>query len=363
MANRKYREIFEELKSEISAGQYKPGERLPSEAELVVRYGASRMTVLRAMRELQSLGIVDRKVGSGTYVSEVSGTDGHIFGLLIPELGQTEIFELICRGMAATPLAATHSLSWGHAIPSRTNPGEAALQLCKRFIEQRVSGVFFGPEYDPLAREANSKILRALDEADIPVVLLDRCSLKYPERGECDLVGLDNRRAGYIVTDHLVRQGGHQVAFFTTENSNEAAEDRIAGYLAALCDHDLAISKKRIFRGSPADESFVESALHKAGIDAIMCVNDYVAATLMQTLIGMGVSIPHDIKIAGVDDFKYASLTPVPLTTFRQPCDEIGAVSMLTMLERIRNRKLPPRLIQLNGRLVVRQSTSSVSEA
>jgi GntR family transcriptional regulator of arabinose operon len=121
--------------------------------------------------------------------------------------------------------------------------------------------------------------------------------------------------------------------------------------------------KERIFRGDPADTAYVKSVLYKTGIDAIMCVNDYIAAMLMQTLIGMDVSIPKDIKMAGVDDFRYAGLTPVPLTTFRQPCDEIGAICMLTMLERIRNRKLPPRLIQLNGSLVVRQSTGSASEA
>jgi DNA-binding GntR family transcriptional regulator len=50
-----------------------PGQRLASEAELVRRYGASRMTVFRAMHELQSLGIVIRRVGSGTFVSQNSG--------------------------------------------------------------------------------------------------------------------------------------------------------------------------------------------------------------------------------------------------------------------------------------------------
>jgi DNA-binding LacI/PurR family transcriptional regulator len=363
VANQKYRGIFETLKGDISSGRYKPGDRLPSKVELASRFDASHMTVFRAMRELQALGIVNRKVGSGTYVSELPNLEGHVFGLLIPELGQTEVFELICRGMVASPIAATHSLSWGHAIPSHNNPGEAAFQLCKQFIEQKVSGVFFGPEYNPLARDANRRILRALSDADIPAVLIDRYSLKYPERAEYDLVGLDNRRAGYIVTDHLISQGATQVAFFTVQFSNEAVEDRIAGYLAALCDHDLPMMKKLIFRGDPADESFVRAALHKKRIDAIMCANDYIAANLMQTLIGMGVDIPNDIKVAGVDDFRYAGLTPVPLTTFRQPCDEIGAVSMLTMLERIRNRKLPPRLIQLNGRLVVRQSTGTVSHS
>ena len=72
MANHKYRQIFEKLQNEISSGRYKPGKRLPSEAELVRRFGASRMTVFRAMHELQSLGLVTRRVGSGTYVSSNS---------------------------------------------------------------------------------------------------------------------------------------------------------------------------------------------------------------------------------------------------------------------------------------------------
>jgi len=59
------------------------------------------MTVFRAMHELQSLGLVTR-VGSGTFVSSASHSGSHVFGLLIPELGQTEIFEAICIGCRAT---------------------------------------------------------------------------------------------------------------------------------------------------------------------------------------------------------------------------------------------------------------------
>src|SRR5437016_6115888 len=99
MPSHKYRQILEKLQQDISSGRYKPGKRLPSEAELVRRFGASRMTVFRAMHELQSLGLVIRKVGSGTYVSTNSNSGSHLFGLLIPELGQTEIFEAICQGM------------------------------------------------------------------------------------------------------------------------------------------------------------------------------------------------------------------------------------------------------------------------
>ena len=88
MENHKYREIFEKLQGDISSGRYKPGGRLPSEAELVRRFGVSRMTVFRAMRELQSLGIVTRRVGSGTYVSATVNPGSYVFGLLIHTRGE-----------------------------------------------------------------------------------------------------------------------------------------------------------------------------------------------------------------------------------------------------------------------------------
>jgi GntR family transcriptional regulator of arabinose operon len=353
----KYLDIVESVRSDISSGRYRSGGRLPSEAELVRKFSVSRMTVVKAIRQLQQEGLLVRRPGSGTYAADSAARESMVFGLLIPDLGQTEIFEPICRGMVRSPLAAKHSLSWGQTLAAGEHGAEEAEQLCHRYIEQGVSGVFFAPqEFGPQHQKVNGRILQALDKANIPVVLLDRCVLKYPERSNYDLIGLDNRRAGYIVTDHLIRQGGRHVAFFAREGSAETVEDRIAGYHEALYDNDLPISKALLFRGDAADKAFVDSALRTQKIDAIMCANDLTAANLMQTLLGLGVRIPDDIRIAGVDDVKYAKLLPIPLTTFHQPCAELGAVSMSTMLERVRNRQLPARSILLNGTLVVRQS-------
>ena len=65
----KYKLIFESLKEGIVSGEYKAGARLPSEGELARRFAVSRMTVVKAMRELQQLGLVVRRVGSGTYAA------------------------------------------------------------------------------------------------------------------------------------------------------------------------------------------------------------------------------------------------------------------------------------------------------
>ena len=72
MARHKYRDILEKIQEDIRSGKYSPGQRLASETELVRRYGASRMTVFRAMHELQAMGLVVRRVGSGTFVAQNS---------------------------------------------------------------------------------------------------------------------------------------------------------------------------------------------------------------------------------------------------------------------------------------------------
>jgi len=91
-------------------------------------------------------------------------------------------------------------------------------------------------------------------------------------------------------------------------------------------------------------------------MDAFLCANDRTAAQLMQTLLGLGVRVPEDVRIAGIDDVRYAGLLPGPLTTFHQPCLDIGAAAIATMYDRVANPHLPARSILLNGHLVVRKS-------
>src|SRR2546423_14729597 len=100
-----YQQITECLERDIRSGKYAAGQKFPSEAALVQRFGVSRITVGRAVRELQQRGLLDRISGSGTYVraAERRRQGGLLFGLVIPNLGETEIFEPICQGIAASP--------------------------------------------------------------------------------------------------------------------------------------------------------------------------------------------------------------------------------------------------------------------
>ena len=126
----------------------------------------------------------------------------------------------MCQGMMASPRASMRCL-WGSCDQRRaTAKDERAWDLCRQHIDRRVSGVFFAPlEVTPQKDDVNQRIVRALDAARIPVVLLDRPSYPYPQRGHHDLVGIDNRRAGFAITAHLARHGCRRIAFVALPNA------------------------------------------------------------------------------------------------------------------------------------------------
>lgn len=66
-----YSRVKSFLKAGLEKGRWKPGQLMPSEAELVQQFGVSRMTVNRALRELQSEGLVDRVQGVGTFAAQL----------------------------------------------------------------------------------------------------------------------------------------------------------------------------------------------------------------------------------------------------------------------------------------------------
>ena len=76
----------------------------------------------------------------------------------------------------------------------------------------------------------------------------------------------------------------------------------------------------------------------------------------MHKLLKLGLRIPEDVRMVGINDVKYASFLPVPLTTLRQPCQDIGNAAMAAMLERLDHPNAPTRDELLDCELVVRQS-------
>ena len=358
-------QIQQELLSEILAGKHDRAARLPSEAQLVKRFGVSRPTVARALQELKLQGLLERRAGSGTYLRRergaARGSQGvRQLGLIVPGLGQVEIFDVICGELAS--LARVHELGmhWGGSTGPMAGTGMSiaeAEELCERYIGNAVSGVFFAPfEHTGDHEVANRRITERLSHAGIPVVLLDRDLCPFPKRSNFDLVGIDNFAGGYLLAEHLLKLGHKRLAFVARPFSAGTVEARQSGARAAILAHGGALGQDFVHLGDPGDAKMGRSLSAGRPFDAVICANDHTAAQLLQTLTRLGVRVPGDLRLVGFDDVRFATLLMVPLTTIQQPCRDIALTAFYAMRERMAVPSLPPRSLLLTPRLMVRES-------
>jgi DNA-binding LacI/PurR family transcriptional regulator len=230
-------------------------------------------------------------------------------------------------------------------------------ELGEQYIARKVAGVFFTPMHVPHEQmPINAHIAEAFDRAGIPVVLLDRDIYDYPRRSNFDLVGIDNVHAGYVLTAHLLSLGYRRIGFVASAATASTVTARVAGYREALLQHGITPVPEWIHRGDTSQVDFVRGLMEDSRPDALVCANDFEAAKIMRRLSALGVRVPEDVAIVGVNDDPYAKVVSVPLTTLRQPCSDIAAAAVRLMLQRLRDRNQAVREVRLNCELIIRES-------
>ena len=360
----RYHGIAHQLRGELAAGKYGAEGRMPSETQLVRHFGVSRPTVARALRVLADEGLVERRAGSGTFArpggNAARNQEANILALLIPDLGNTEIFQLICGEIASLARVHNFSLIWGGSAQPRLDADlslKHAEELCRQFIERRVGGVFFAPyELVPEKEEANRRMAVMLRDAGTQVVLLDRELTPFPARNDFDVVGMDNVAAGFQLAEHLIKLGCRSIHFVNRPLSAPSVQARIAGVREALARMRLPCPAGWISEGDPGDVKFVRSLLVPNRPDAFICANDHTAALLLRSLHQLKIAVPKMVRVVGMDDVKFATLVSPALTTVHQPCRDIAIAAFRAMTERLEDPTLPARQITLAPRLIVRDS-------
>jgi DNA-binding LacI/PurR family transcriptional regulator len=158
------------------------------------------------------------------------------------------------------------------------------------------------------------------------------------------------------MTEHLMQRGAHRVIFVRQPNSAPTVDARESGYRQAMNARQTPHDQVHGVRIDPTNAAAVRKMLRTYEPDGIVCANDRTAGQLMHTLKPLGVRVPADLRLVGIDDVEYAALLPVPLTTYRQPSVQIGEVAMSMMLTRVAQRDLPARDTRLRCELIVRES-------
>ena len=361
-SNQKFYKLYKLLKEEIENNVYADSNKLPTEIELADKHNVSRPTVAKALELLRRSGYIERVSGVGTFVRYKPSSDVKNFALLIPGLGETEIFESICSHMSNLAQTRNFNLIWSGSIQEDAEMRRQHIkQLAVRYIEQQnIDGVFFTPlELTSEKDQVNMEIVQLFDKAKIPVILMDRDIVSFPLRSNYDIVGVDNFRLAFLLTQHLIEQGCEDIKFVARPYSAPTVQMRIFGYKQAMKDAKPNAKATSVIIEDNYDVDFIHNMLKKSNKPGIVCANDTTASKLMHSIEECGYSIPEDIKVTGVDDIKYANYLRVPLTTYKQPCKDIAEEAIELMFSRIQEPDHRARTVLLNGELVVRKSTLS----
>ena len=259
-------------------------------------FGASRITVGRAVRDLQAPGWSSGGRAPAPTSRTTSARGALSFGLLIPDLGETEIFEPICQGMMASPLAREHALVWGSLERRRRRRRKSAPGSCAGSTSSAASsGVFFAPlELTAAKDDVNRRIAQALDDARIP----DRAARPHggavPASAATTIWSASTTGAPATSSPSTCcASGSRRIAFVALPNAAATVDAREAGYREALYAVESPVDRALVHRLDPADVDAVRQLMESARPDAIVCANDRTAGRLMQTLLQLGYACPR----------------------------------------------------------------------
>ncbi len=358
----KHNQITEKLFNDIMHGIYAPGEKIPTEEELAKVFDASRPTVGRALRELQNKGIIKRRQGAGSFVSFNSQTQDQSIGILMgfsQATAERGIFSSLLSEISNVCNKSNFSLILKN-FPMDNNQETIIRHVkkcCADFIKQKINSILFMPlDLENETENLNLEIVDTFEKAGITVVLLDRDLYPNSKKSKYDKVGINNSQSSYAMTEHLIGLGCKKIDFLAIKYRPSTVCERIEGFCKAMEAHGLPCSEKMIHNIHPLNAEAVDRYFEKSNAEALVCVNDSLAAIVMRELLARGVKIPGDVRIVGFDDSPIATLLPVSLTTMRQPVGAIAEEVIRIVTHRLENPEFPARDISVSSSLVIRQS-------
>ncbi len=209
---------------------------------------------------------------------------------------------------------------------------------------------------------ANYNHLNEVLAQEMPLVMFD----KIAKIVNCSKVIIDDRKAAYTATQHLINTGCKRIAHYRGALLPQNSIDRFLGYKQALLDNNLPFDSSLIYISE--DLSFEEGKTHTKqllkehnNVDGIFINTDLVAIGAMTELRSQGVKVPEDIGIVGFSNWFMSSIVSPTLTTIDQPGYQMGESAFKQLYEEIiaRKNKIPivPKTITIETSLVKREST------
>ncbi|TCJ16901.1 GntR family transcriptional regulator [Rubrobacter taiwanensis] len=332
-----YHRVKQALLREIESSDYAPDEPFITTREVCSRFGVSTTTAVRALDDLVREGVLVRKRGRGTFVTDkrqvresIPSRNTRTLGCIFSGLQGRHMSEMLSGIESVCREAGYRVLLFDSA-----ESAEKEAHNLQRALDAEVSGLIVCP----VDGYSNSTHFNKLLERGLPLVMVDRY---YPGL-VTDVVVPDNFAIGYQLTDYLIGKGHRYIATLWGDTQCTSVQDRLSGYRRALQEHGLPIipelaalisyEKLPERKRSELLQSWLE-APHRPS--AFLCVNGYVMALLVKDLIHLGVNLSEEEAVlAGMDDVGPHDLLPFATIAAVLPSYEMGSKAMHLLLDHI----------------------------
>jgi DNA-binding LacI/PurR family transcriptional regulator len=204
-------------------------------------------------------------------------------------------------------------------------------------------------------------VVEQLERTNIPCVFFNR----KPRNGG-NFVVLDNIMAAKLITRHLLDLGHRRIAYLSGETDVSTFSDRIIGFMEIMREANVEVKAELThFMNTLNDdiERLTFQLLHMSEPPtAIICATDAMALTCMNAILSIGLRIPEDISLVGIDDISLASHHAIQLTTVGHQNLQMGEIAAKNLFEIMNEESSFEKLRQvtLKPELVIRKSTAQL---
>jgi DNA-binding LacI/PurR family transcriptional regulator len=348
--------LVQALRGAIERGAYKPGSAIPSERQLMEEFSLSRTTVRRAIDELVSVGQLERRPGSGTFVTEpirpsaAASSHSPTLALIIPTFSSPFYGEMI-DGMEQE--ARRHDLRI-MASQSAYSPDSESDHLSAAAADPAIRGAIVAPAHVDRPVPGALRMV----QAGKPLVYLGR----WPRGLRTDSVSTDYLVSAKLAVDHLIGLGHRRIAYVEGA-PHLPGFSPFSGYHEALKEARIALQQDLVcLPDLPSEEAGQEAiaGLIRRGIDftAVFARNDVTAVGVMRALREAGLRIPEDVSVTAINNSLLSRSLDPPVTSVDPFPSTLGRLAFRLLHERVAGiYSGPPVRMTLDPTLVVRASS------
>ena len=270
-------------------------------------------------------------------------------GVIIPRI-DSHFMSLVISGMEKV---ANNS---GYQLLISQSEESASLEEAniRALFNSRVDGFLVSLSYETKNIDAFHNIFRK----DIPIVFFDRVF----ECSNCVSVVIDNFKAGYEATKHLIDQGCRKIIHVGGSMNRNVYNDRFRGFRQALAENSLEFDDNSHIITDLMDSSgevIIRRLLSRGSMpDGIFTANDTSAVSIVCELKKKGYRIPGDVAVVGFNDDPVSRIVEPNLTTVHYPGRAMGDVAASTMIRILEGTQFEKvNSIILSHELIIRQSS------